>query len=350
MTEYQHKESGEITFPELMNSVSRLIQHLRKKILTIAVISLCGGVVGFIYASMQKPNYEATLTFSTSEEKNMGGGFAGLAAQFGVNIGTAGNVFNGDNLLALIQSKKILTRSLLQPDTINGQKTNLLNYYIATAQTNSAKEHAMVSFPLQQLPSTYSRLQDSVLNEICAGLLKGNITTSRIDKKLDLFAITCTSQNEIFSQHLSEQLIKQVSSFYIETKTKRSAQTVAILEKSADSIKRAYNEALAGRATMADANINPALQQPVVGIQRRQTDITVLATAYSEIIKNLEIAKFNLLQSTPLIQIIDEPVLPLKKIKLGKLIGSITCMFFLFVLSVVFLSFKFYVKKQPVAS
>jgi hypothetical protein len=138
-----------------------------------------------------------------------------------------------------------------------------------------------------------------------------------------MYKVSFTSIDEGFSIAFCNQLIQQVTQFYTETKTKRSAKIVSILQNTADSIKSAYNLALMGRAELSDANLNSAFQTPVVGIQRKQTDITVLATAYGEVLKNLEIAKFNLLKDAPLIQVIDTPMQPLEKNKFSRLLAGI---------------------------
>ncbi|HVX49201.1 MAG TPA: hypothetical protein VHB48_03555, partial [Chitinophagaceae bacterium] len=98
----------------------------------------------------------------------------------------------------------------------------------------------------------------------------------------------------------------------------------------------AYNDALRGKATLSDANLNLAMQLPATSIQSKQTDLTVFGTAYGELLKNLELAKFNLLKETPVVQVLDEPILPLEKVKLGKMItGIITAFLFGFITVVV---------------
>jgi hypothetical protein len=97
---------------------------------------------------------------------------------------------------------------------------------------------------------------------------------------------------------------------------------------------------------LADANLNPAFQTPTVGIQRKQTDITVLATAYGELLKNLELAKFNLLRETPLIQVIDTPLLPLENKKIGRLTGGIFFAFAFGVMAVCWFSLGFIIKQN----
>lgn len=337
------KSENEISLYQAIKNVSALIRHIISKWVILLIVAIIGASIGIGYAWLKKAKYKAVLTFSTDASSSPSGGLAGIASQFGFNIGGSGkSAFTGDNLMVLIESRKIIVSSLFEPDTINGKATNLLNYYIESLPAKKKKDGPVVSFPLNQNPKTFNRQQDSVLNSICAQLLKSVVTASRIDKKLDIFQIECVSHDEVFSQKLSQQLIKQVSIFYTETQTKQARQTVDILQKRADSIKNAYNNALAGRANLTDENLNPAFQGPMVSVAKKQTDVTVLGTAYGEIIKNLELAKFNLLQRTPLIQVIDEPVLPLLKIKSSRLLSGIVFAFLFCFLAVLFFSGKYY--------
>ncbi|MEQ6329301.1 hypothetical protein VLF92_13400, partial [Pseudomonas chengduensis] len=48
-------------------------------------------------------------------------------------------------------------------------------------------------------------------------------------------------------------------------------------------------------------------------------DVQANSAIYGEIVKNLEVSKISLRQETPLIQVIDKPVLPLFVDRLGKL-------------------------------
>lgn len=57
--------------------------------------------------------------------------------------------------------------------------------------------------------------------------------------------------------------------------------------------------------------------------QRKQVDVQASEAVYQEIVKNLEMAKISFRNEKPLIQVIDEPVFPLKINKLGKAKGII---------------------------
>ncbi len=354
MTEQTTTNIPEISLADVTKKIRSLYRYLLSKWLIILIVAFIGGIAGITYAWMQTPKYAAVLTFSMEDEKSSGGGLAGLAAQFGLDLGTVGGAFTGENIVVLVQSNRMIESTLLSDISVNGKQESLLNYYLDIYDFKKGfskspdKELRNLTFPDKQDPSTFTRLQDSVLLLVINAMQKGALKTEKPEARMNLYSITCKSEDETFSIEFCKQLIKNVSEFYVDTKTKRSAKIVDILQKRADSVKTAFNNALLGRAELSDANINTALQLPAVGIQRKQTDVTVLATAYGELLKNLEIAKFNLLNETPLIQVIDEPVAPLEKKKLGRLLGGLIGGFIMGLLCVIYLTAKKAFKQKSV--
>ena len=335
--------AAELTFRNLLIVTWDFVRFLFSKWLILVIFGITGGIIGIIYEWIQKPSYEAVLTFSTDDENTTigAGSLAGIAAQFGFDLGGAGNVFSGDNIIALMQSRKILTSALLSQVDYKGSRRSLLNiYYDASGLRKSFQKSQKlknVSFPETEQVPDYSRLQDSVFLLIIKKINADVLKVDRPDKKIVLYEIRCVSPDEIFSANFAKALINETSKFYIENKTRRSKITVDVLQRKADSIRYAYDAALSGRALLSDANINPAFQVPQVGIQKKQTDITVLSTAYGEILKNLEIAKFNLLRETPLITVIDEPLQPLRNLQKGRLFGAIVGGFIFGILGILYL-------------
>lgn len=330
----------EITFSDVAEIIKRQYRFILSKWLIILLVGIGGALLGIAYAWIQPIKYEANLTFSTDEDAQSSSALLGIASQFGFNLGGKSSAFSGENVLALIKSQKIITNSLLKTVPVNNKQERLLNIYLdANGMYKSFSKSPLlknVSFPVKQDPATFNRLQDSVLLLVINKIQTEALMVTQPDEKLGIYKVTCLSESELFSKAFAEEVMAQVSDLYILTKTKRAQQTVTILQQRTDSIQRAYNAALYGRAALNDANLNPALQLPTVGIQRKQTDITVLATAYGELLKNLELAKFNLLRETPLIQIIDEPILPLKVVKYSKLFtGIIFAILFTFLLLVI---------------
>jgi uncharacterized protein involved in exopolysaccharide biosynthesis len=64
MTEQQKKiDNDEISLKELIQKIQEWIAYLKTQWKLIIGIAAFGGIVGFVYASFQKPSYLATTTF-----------------------------------------------------------------------------------------------------------------------------------------------------------------------------------------------------------------------------------------------------------------------------------------------
>jgi uncharacterized protein involved in exopolysaccharide biosynthesis len=98
-----------------------------------------------------------------------------------------------------------------------------------------------------------------------------------------------------------------------------------ILERQTDSIRAELNGAITGVAIANDNtfNLNPALNVRRAPSSRRQVDVQANTAILTELIKQTELAKVTLRRETPLIQVIDRPILPLPKEKFGKLKGLV---------------------------
>ena len=95
------------------------------------------------------------------------------------------------------------------------------------------------------------------------------------------------------------------------------------MEARTDSIRREYESALEAQAAYYDQNMNPSKRSVMVEQQKIQTKIQLTGTTYAELVKNIEILKLDLVQQTPLIQVIDTPIMPLEIAGFGKIKGII---------------------------
>ena len=115
-----------------------------------------------------------------------------------------------------------------------------------------------------------------------------------------------------------------------------------ILERQTDSIRAELNNAISGVATANDNtfNLNPALNVRRVPSARKQVDVQANTAILTELVKQTELAKVTVRSETPLIQVLDRPILPLKKEQFGKKNGLVLGGFlagFLTVLSLIIL-------------
>ena len=326
--EQQHIDNDEISLKELIQKIQEWIAYLKMQWKLIIGIAALGGIIGFVYASFQKPSYLATTTFVLEEDKGGGGlgGAMGLASSFGFDLGGGGGgLFSSSNIIELMKSRLVVEKTLLNPVQVNGKEISLADYYI---QINELKEGwvkkpnlATVNFPVKADRTKFSLEQDSILQTISAGLTKENLVIEQKDKKVSIISLTVKTESELFSKLFCEQLLKETSDFYIETKSKKSRLNVDILQRQADSIRAELNGAITGVAVASDNvyNLNPAFNVKRTPSTRRQVDVQANTAILTQLVAQLELSKVSLRKETPLVQLIDRPILPLEKEKLGSI-------------------------------
>ena len=347
MSDEQQIDNDEISLKELIQKIKEWTQYLKTQWKLIIGIAALGGIIGFAYASYQKPTYLATTTFVLEEDKGGGiGGAMGLASSFGFDIGSGGGgLFTSSNIIELMKSRLVVEKTLLNPVQVAGKEMSLADYYI---QINELKEGwakkpalANINFPVNADRTKFSLEQDSILYGISSGLTKNNLVIAQKDKKVSIISLTVKTESELFSKLFCEQLLKETSDFYIETKSKKSRLNVDILQHQADSIRAELNGAITGVAAASDNvyNLNPAFNVKRTPSTRRQVDVQANTAILTQLVAQLELSKVSLRKETPLVQLIDRPILPLEKDKVGRLKSLILGGFLAGFLTVLYLVF-----------
>ena len=93
----------------------------------------------------------------------------------------------------------------------------------------------------QLMPRQLNRVQDSLLQVIMKELLDKELSVSKPDKKLGFFELNVTNKQELLSQSICLQLIKEATIFYIDTKTRRLKVNVERLQRKSDSLEYLLN-------------------------------------------------------------------------------------------------------------
>lgn len=344
----QQIDNDEISLKELIQKIQEWIAYLKTQWKLIIGIAALGAIIGFVYASFQKPSYQATTTFVLEEDKGGGGlgGAMGLASSFGFDLGGGGGgLFTSSNIIELMKSRLVVEKTLLNPVQVAGKEISLADYYI---QINELKEGwskkpalANMNFPANADRTKFSLEQDSILQTISAGLTKNNLVIAQKDKKVSIISLTVKTQNELFSKLFCEQLLKETSDFYIETKSKKSRLNVEILQHQADSIRAELNSAITGVAAATDNvyNLNPAFNVKSAPSKRKQVDVQANTAILTQLVAQLELSKVSLRKETPLVQLIDRPILPLEKEKVGRIKSFVLGGFLAGFLTVLYLVF-----------
>ncbi|MFB2119325.1 Wzz/FepE/Etk N-terminal domain-containing protein [Parapedobacter sp. 2B3] len=317
-----------ISLRELILKVTALVRYLLSKWAIILTIALLGAVLGLCYSLFKKTNYTATLSFvmdESSASQGSLGAAASIAEQFGFNLGGIGGVggfFQGDNIIEFLKSRSMIDETLLTEVEVDGEKTLLVDRYIA--YTNLREKWASKNSPLANLQfrdTVGVFKQDSLMATFYKAILKNNLVIDKPDKKFNIINIEMESADEVFSKMFAETLIKNATDFYIQTRTQKAKENLDVLTHQVDSVRRELNEAIGGVAAATDANPNPnkAFQSLRVRSQLYTVDVQANTAILTELVKNQELAKITLRNEKPVIQVLDRPILPLENDKLGKL-------------------------------
>ena len=326
-------DPDEITVKELVRKIKSSIKYLRRRRRTLLLFCVVGILLGIVYSFVQTPVYKATSTFVLEEAAHGAGGalgqYSSLASLAGIDLGGGSEkgLFQGDNILELYKSRLMIEKTLLTQVESDGKKQLLINRYLESGRGwfGSVKKSPYANMDFSVGPKKFSRKQDSIMRDIIKYFNKKILTVTKPDKKLSIISVDVKYSDEVFAQLFNQTLVQNVNNFYIQTQTRKSTQSVSVLQRQADSVRNILNASLGKVAATTDAtpNPNPVIKSLLVPYQKRQIDVQANSAIYAEVVKNLEVAKISLRQETPLIQLIDEPILPLDIDKTGKIMGAL---------------------------
>jgi hypothetical protein len=330
-----NKENTTTDMEILIREISRIVKsswkYLLSKWVIVTLFGFGGGAIGLVVSLLSTPDYKAHLSFALIENSGSSSGLAALASSFGLgSFGSSNDAFSGENLLEIIRSRHAIEQALLTGVDYKGKKQTLVEGYIQSnkmrkgwAKSKNAELKKLV-YPIGQDRKSFSRTQDSVLYTIYKSIVKsGDLSVVKKDKKTSIVNLDYTSKDELFSKLFAETLMSETYRFYKEARTSLSRSNIEMMQHTADSIKHLYELSLYRGATVAQINLNPAFQVAAVPKVKQENNAQMYAAIYGEVMKNLEALKLDLAKQTPLVQIIDTPILPLEKERIGKAKGII---------------------------
>lgn len=318
------KNKSQSSLPEVLRLFNEWGVYLRSKWLLLFTVSVLAALLGTAYILIRKPVYTASTTF-VLENSEGGGGlsqYLGMASMIGIDLGGSnGGIFKGDNIIELYKSRQMIAKTLLSP--LAGDSSRLLiDRYIDFNHLRQKWADVYKATDLHFLPyekhlassGPLTRLRDSLLSKVILKINEKHLSVGKPDKKLDVIKVDVRAKDEVFAAAFNTQLVAHVNAYYIQTKTKKAADHVAILQQKVDSVNRVMRGAINSAAAITDAtpNLNITRQaQRVAPVQRAQFTAETNKAVLGELVKNLEIAKVSLSKETPLLEVIDKPVFPL---------------------------------------
>jgi uncharacterized protein involved in exopolysaccharide biosynthesis len=340
----QENRQDEIGLKELILKSKEWTSYLWGYKWRIIIAGIIGGALGFAYAKyFTKPTYTSSVSF-TLEQKNSGAGGAlgGLASSLGLGdipTSSSSGMFGGENVLYLIKSNRIIHQSLKEPkEDLKGD--NLLNAYLKNHFESGLKKKKITFYPKFLDSVVFNRAQDSLLLLITKNIREQQIVAERVDKKTTIINLEVKDVNEQWAYLFSKALVKNAIDLYLEIKIGKLLRVEEELTNKRDSIRGLLDGSITTLAFETDLNSHTPLMRYKTNQVKKQIDVEVLKSMYANVIQNLEVTKIQRAQEEPIIEIIDEPIVPLNMTKKSPILY-----FMLGFISIICLMISYYIFK-----
>jgi uncharacterized protein involved in exopolysaccharide biosynthesis len=336
------RHNDEIQLKDILIKLSDYKAYLFKNKFRIIGFSFLFVVLGVVYAFVSDTKYTADLTFVVEEESSGGslGSMSGIASQFGFDIGGSSSAtFSQQNILELLSSRGVIESALMQRAKINGKADLLIEHYLEIDKIKDTWTESD-DFKGFSFNANRSYIHDSISGIIWHEIIENNLTVELKSEEANIITLSYISLNQEFAKEFVEKLINEMSKMYIAHQTAQANKTLDFLQDRADSV---FSELIIAEQQLAKAkDINQRIIKVTGRLKELQLmrEVEVLNAMYLEIIKNLELSKITLLNKTPIINIIDEPILPLEEDKISKIVAGLLGSFLGGFLSVCFFIFR----------
>jgi len=309
-----------------------------KIILFVSFIVLIS--TSFIY--FQNSNYKSELTFIVEDKKQSSplSSMTGLASQFGIDMFSASNsTFSQKNIMELLKSRGVVSKALMQKEFINNKPDLFINHYLTIY---NLKEGWINNNKLKNINfhDIFSVQHDSIVTLVWDKIIEDDLFVSIKNDETDIIYLSFYCQNELFAKLFSESLISEMSRMYISYQTKQSSNTIEFLQNRADSVFFELQKSEQEFARIKDINQRIIKASGRLKELQLMRNVEVLNTMYLELVKNLEISKMTLLNQTPIIHVIDKPILPLEDTKTSLAIVIIISFILALFLSIFYIIIK----------
>jgi hypothetical protein len=340
-TNYQVSEE-QITPREVILKIASAKNALAKSWKVILLLIALGFGIGYAMdVYLVKPNsYEATIVFNmggSTQSSDMGN----LAGLFGMSSATDANIFTGDNFFYFVESRPVIERALLRNVVVHGKPVILANFVIDSSGIKDDEwedRPTLHSFRFTQTnPDSLDMDSRVVLNELVIKL-KSITDIATLERKSSFIALTASIQNETLAALWVKTLLKTVEEVYTEKQTKKSRNTLTLLQRRADSLAIILGKTEHRLAKEMDYSTQLIVPEAQISVNKLTRNTSFLQTLYYEAMGNAEKMRVSLVREAPLFTLIEDVKVPLdlkseskKRAKIGALVGLMLALIYVYV-------------------
>ena len=328
----------EIQLKDILVKFSEYKIYLYQKKFSIIICTSLFLLVGIGFSFMLEPKYNAELTFVIEGDQGSSplNALSGLSSIVGIDFpgGQQNGTFSTNNIIELLKSRGVIVSALMHSGTVNKKSDLLIEHYLEINRIKDdwGEDEQFKGFSFHK---KNTHVHDSISGAVWLNIIE-DLTVDFQTADANIITLSYFSLNEEFAKEFTEKLIDQMSKMYVSHQTAQANNTLDFLQNRADSVFSELEIAEQQYAKVTDINSRIVKASGRLKEMQLLRRVEVLNTMYLEIVKNLELSKITLLNKTPIINIIDKPVLPLPNDKtspnisalIGMLLGGFLSSFY----------------------
>ena len=305
---------------------------------TIAKWTMIGGILGLIIALSSSKEFVATSIlvpsgYEGASKLSAMSGLGGLAAMAGINLNTS----LGTDLSPIVYPK-IVTSVPFHLELMNtpmnfkeiGKPVTLLEYFSDYQKPNLFLKYT-IGLPGTIISAIMSAIkgeekETSLKSDVQGpieltsnqqnvhGILMGAVSLE-VDPKEGVLILTAKMPEALASAQLGERAQQLLQKYITEFKVKKSKANLNFIQQRYDETALKYETAQQRLAAFRDRNKNVSLAIVRTEEERMTSQYNLTYNVFMELAKQLEQAKIQVKQDTPVFTIIEPVSVPLKKTK-----------------------------------
>ena len=301
-------------------------------------ITFCGFLTAFIFLAhgfRNPPLYRANINFMLNEDEGSAlGGISSILGQFG--LGGSSSESNLDKLIELSRARTILQSALFTRESINGQTDYLANHLIGSMEAEKKwtgnnllpfgkdDELDLTGFRFTHEDfSSFSLLENKALKKLHRFMmgkeLQGGAFLSDYSEFSRILNFSMTSTDADLSIKIVKNLYNKLDDYYFGKSVEKQTKNYNLIKTKYDSIQTALNSVMYGIAQFEDQKQGLVRKQDTYRLKQMKGEELKLAGMLAEVEKQYQLAQIAKQSNDAYIQLIDDPILPLKPVNKGRI-------------------------------
>lgn len=345
----QHVNTPPMNNPEQEIDLVEVIRKLwrnRKLILKVTVAFM---ILGVLVALFSAKEYTAGSTLvPQSSDKKIGGSLSGLAAMAGINLGdmTGGEVLSPKiypKVLASIPFQKDIMYTRVKFEDFD-EPVTVLDYYTNEEYQRFSLGKTIVKYTIglpgvilkairgEQPEPEFSGSAENQIQSLskdekkCIDILKDKINLN-LNEKDGYVQLSVDMPDAWSAAQLAERVQVLLQKYITEFKIEKVQSNLDFVQGRYDEAKRDFEQVQEERAIFRDANKNLISAKAQTEQEKLDTRYNLTLSIYTELAKQLEQAKIQVKEITPVFTIVDPVTVPIERSKPKR---ALICILFTF--------------------